>query len=54
MIDARHFRVVCAMCDGDFDITYEDVYGDQYKLTHCIFCGSDDIEIEEETPDENF
>ena len=54
MIDAKHYRLVCGECDGDLDITFEDVYGDQYQIKHCPFCGSTDIELEEELPDEDF
>ena len=54
MIDSKHFRLVCGECDGDIDITHEDIYGEQYQISFCPFCGSEDIELEEELLDEEF
>lgn len=54
MIEVKHYRVECNECDGDLYVSHEDIYGHQYKIQYCPFCRSTNIEVEEETENEEF
>lgn len=54
MIEIKHFRVTCNECDGEVDLSHEDIYGHQYQIQYCPFCQSTNIETEEELINEEF
>jgi hypothetical protein len=43
MINYNKFRTVCEECDGETIVMFEDIYGHQYQVRHCPFCGNPDI-----------
>jgi hypothetical protein len=43
MINYIKVRTICEECDGETIVMFEDIYGHQYQVRHCPFCGNPDI-----------
>lgn len=54
MIECINKKVVCQECDAEADISYEDLYGHQYKIRFCPFCGEPDVITEDVEANEEF
>lgn len=46
MIDYNKYHVVCEECSGETIVLVEDIYGHQYTVSHCPFCGNPNVLVE--------
>jgi hypothetical protein len=54
MIECINTKVACQECAAEVIISFEDLYGPQYVIAFCPFCGEPDPITEEVTTNEEF